>query len=92
MTRHLDDLQFFTLQTLSLNILILLSAALFAKGFLGKYFKCFDSTHNKNAFYNVTKKKKKISGHNSDFRYVTCSAMFYFIFKNTGHDLTKLIS
>ena len=58
MTRHVDDLQFFTLQTLSLNILILLSAALFAKGFLGKYFKRFDSIHNKNAFYNVTKKKK----------------------------------
>lgn len=90
--RHLDYFQFFTLQTLPLNILILLSAAaLFAKGSLGQSFKCFDSTHSKNAFYNVTK-KKKISGHNSDFRYVTHSAMFYFIFKNAGHDLTKLIS
>ena len=57
--RHLDYFQFFTLQTLSLNILLLLSAALFAKGSLGQSFKCFDSTHSKNSFYNVTKKKKK---------------------------------
>lgn len=59
--RHLDYFQFFTLQTLPLNILILLSAAaLFAKGSLGQSFKCFDSTHSKNAFYNVTKKKKDL--------------------------------
>lgn len=56
--RHLVYFQFLTLQTFSLNVLVLIFNALFARGSLGQPSKCFDHTYSKNAFYNVTQKKK----------------------------------
>lgn len=49
---------FFTLlTTLPLHILVLISYVHFSRDSLGQFFKCFDCTHSKSAFYNVTQKK-----------------------------------